>query len=171
MRHISSLRRKFSRKSRLDGNREVVDSMNSRAVEATIVKQDYEELAAFRYLLRKFLHFSENAVKEVGLSLHQHEALLAIQGFPERDYVTVSELAERLQVRHNAAVGFVDRLVAEGLVERRGVDTDRRQVHVILTPRGKELLARLSAVHRDELQHIGPQLYDQLGRLIAGHAR
>ena len=94
----------------------------------------------------------------VGLTPHHHEALLAIQGFPGRDYVTMGELAERLQVRHNGAVGLVDRLVAEALVERRPADSDRRQVYVTLTPRGKELLARLSAVHRTELLHIGPQL-------------
>ncbi|HWW03374.1 MAG TPA: helix-turn-helix domain-containing protein [Candidatus Acidoferrum sp.] len=35
----------------------------------------------------------------------QHQALLAIQGFPGRDCVTVGELAERLQLRHHSAVG------------------------------------------------------------------
>jgi len=143
--------------------------MNAMEPEATVLKAEYEELAAFRYLLRRFLHFSENAVRDVGMTLHQHEALLAIQGFPDRDFVTIGELAERLQVRHNGAVGLVDRLAAEGLAERRAVDTDRRQVHVALTPRGRELLARLSAVHREELRHIGPQLYNQLGLLMERH--
>jgi len=136
---------------------------------AAILKAEYEELAAFRYLLRRFLHFSETAVKSVGMTLHQHEALLAIQGFPGRDYLTMGELAERLQVKHNAAVGLVDRLAAERLVERRAADTDRRQVYVVLTPQGKDLLAQLSAVHRDELQNIGPDLYEQLGRLMELH--
>jgi DNA-binding MarR family transcriptional regulator len=134
--------------------------------EPTIAKAEYEELATFRYLLRRFLHFSEKAVKAVGMTLQQHEAMLAIQGFPGRDYVTVRELAERLQVRHNAAVGLVNRLAAEELVERRPADADRRQVHVTLTARGRERLAQLAAVHREELQHIGPQLYHQLQRLL-----
>jgi DNA-binding MarR family transcriptional regulator len=147
-------------------DRKVCLRMSKAKHEPAVQKADYEELATFRYLLRRFMHFSENAVKDVGMTLHQHETLLAIQGYPGRDYVTMGELAERLQVRHNAAVGLVDRLTAEGLVERRAVDTDRRQVHVTLTQRGRELLARLAAVHRDELQHIGPQLYEQLGRLM-----
>jgi len=139
------------------------------AVDRAIEKAEYEELAAFRYLLRKFLHFSETAVRDAGMTLHQHEALLAIRGFPERDYVTMGELAERLQVRHNAAVGLVDRLAVEGLVERRAANADRRQVHVALTARGSERLERLAAVHREELQSIGPRLHAQLGRLIKMH--
>jgi DNA-binding MarR family transcriptional regulator len=134
-----------------------------------ISKQEYEEIAIFRYVLRRFLHFSENAVRAVGLTPHHHEALLAIEGFPGRDYVNMRELAERLHVKHNAAVGLVDRLAAEGLVERRAVDSDRRQVHVSLTPGGKQLLAELSAVHRDELKHIAPELIDQLKRLTERH--
>jgi DNA-binding MarR family transcriptional regulator len=142
------------------------DAMSVTESGADIGKPEFEELAAFRYLLRRFLHFSENAVRAVGMTLHQHEALLAIRGFPGRDYVTMGELAERLQVKHNAAVGLVDRLAAEGLVERRAGETDRRQVYVALTARGEELLARLAAVHREELQRLGPQLHDQLGRLL-----
>ena len=142
------------------------NALNIADNDAAIGKSEYEELAAFRYFLRKFLHFSENAVRDVGMTLHQHEALLAIRGFPERDHVNMGELAERLQVKHNAAVGLVDRLAAEGLVERKAGETDRRQVYVVLTARGEELLARLAAIHREELQRLGPQLYDQLGRLL-----
>src|SRR4051812_18109770 len=110
-----------------------------------IGKAEYEELAAFRYLLRRFLHFSEKAVRAVGMTLHQHEALLAIRGFPGRDHVTMGELAERLQVKHNAAVGLMDRLAAEGVVERKAGETDRRQVYVALTLHGEEVLAQLAA--------------------------
>lgn len=72
-------------------------------------KSDYEALAAFRYALRQFLRFSEDAAATEGLSPQQHQALLAIKGFPGRDSVTIGELAEKLQVRHNSAIGLVDR--------------------------------------------------------------
>ncbi|HEY5232911.1 MAG TPA: MarR family transcriptional regulator [Verrucomicrobiae bacterium] len=85
-------------------------------------KAQYETLAAFRYALRKFIHFSETAAQAAGITSQQHQVLLAIRGFPGRDQVTVSELAERLQLRHHSAVGLVDRLVIEKLVARGGIN-------------------------------------------------
>ncbi len=125
---------------------------------ATLTKKDYEALASFRYALRRFLHFSEEAAAGANLSSQQHQALLAIRGFPERDAVTVGELAERLQIRPNSAVGLVDRLVSRGLVERESNEGDRRKVLVRLTPQGEATLEELSTVHRDELRRTGPKL-------------
>jgi DNA-binding MarR family transcriptional regulator len=131
-------------------------------------KAQYEALAAFRYALRRFLHFSETAAKTDGLTPQQHQALLAIKGFPGRDSVTVGELAERLQLRHHSVVGLVDRLVAEKLVARAVAKADRRQVLVQLTARGEKTLENLSAVHREQLQRIGPELTQLLEKLTAG---
>ena len=61
---------------------------------ARITKAEYEILAAFRYSLRQFLHFSEAAAQSVGLTPQQHQALLSIKGFPACDKVTIKELAE-----------------------------------------------------------------------------
>lgn len=133
--------------------------------EAQLGKAEYEALADFRYALRLFLRFSEEAAQAAGLMPQQHQALLAIQGFPQRDYVTVGELAERLQVRHHSAVGLIDRLETQGLVTRRHGVTDRRQVYVHLTPQGQLMLERLSAVHWEELSRIGPEIAAMLRRL------
>lgn len=120
-------------------------------------KTQYETLAAFRYALRKFIHFSETAAQAAGITPQQHQALLAIRGFPERDQVTVSELAERLQLRHHSAVGLVDRLVAEKLVARVPSNEDRRQVFIQLTSSGKRTLENLSAMHHKQLKQLGPE--------------
>jgi DNA-binding MarR family transcriptional regulator len=121
-------------------------------------KSQYETLAAFRYALRQFLHFSEQAAHEAGLTPQQHQALLAIKGFPGRHRVTVSELAERLQLRHHSTVGLIDRLVLQRLVARAPSAQDHRQVFVQLTPRGEAVLARLSTAHSRQLRRIGPEL-------------
>jgi len=121
-------------------------------------KKQYESLAAFRYALRRFIHFSEHAAGKVGLTPQQHQALLAIKGFPGRDSVTVGELAERLQLRHHSAVGLVDRMVAERLVERELSREDRRKVLIRLTAVGERKLKRLSAMHRRQLKQVGPEL-------------
>ncbi len=126
---------------------------------------EYEMLASFRYSLRQFLRFSENVVGRVGLTPQQHQALLAIKGFPGREQLTIGELAERLQIKHNSAVGLVDRLVLRHLMVRHPASSDRRQVYVSLTPRGARVLERLTAMHREELRRVGPGIELLLRRL------
>ena len=121
-------------------------------------KAQYETLAAFRYALRKFIHFSETAAQAAGITPQQHQALLAIKGFPGRDRITVGELAERLQLRHHSTVGLIDRLVMDKLVARAPSIADRRQVIIQLTSRGEKTLEKLSTMHRKQLQQIGPEL-------------
>ena len=128
-------------------------------------KNQYEVLAAFRYALRRFVHFSETAAKHAGLTPQQHQALLAIKGFPGRDWVTVGELAERLQLRHHSAVGLTNRLVQQCLVERLPSELDRREVHIQLTKQGEQALAKLSAMHREQLRQMGPEINRLLERL------
>lgn len=124
-----------------------------------ISKKEYEMLATFRYALRQFLRFSETAARQAGITPQQHQALLAVAGFPNQDQVTVSELAERLQIQHHSAVGLVDRMVMQDLVVREPGEVDRREVYISLTPQGSDILAQLSAAHRQELRRIGPQLH------------
>jgi DNA-binding MarR family transcriptional regulator len=129
---------------------------------ARIAKTQYELLASLRHRIRLFLHFSEDAALTEGLTPQQHQALLAVKGFPGRDYVSVRELAERLQLRHNSAVGLVNRLVARGLAIRARSEGDRRRVDVRLTPKGEAAIARLSSAHLAELRRMGPDL----GRIL-----
>jgi DNA-binding MarR family transcriptional regulator len=121
-------------------------------------KAQYENLAAFRYGLRQFLRFSELAAQRAGITPQQHQALLAIKGFPGRDWVTVGELAERLQLRPHSAAELLDRLVELGLVSRRPSTVDRRRVHAQLTARGERILNRLSSAHQEQLRRLGPKL-------------
>jgi DNA-binding MarR family transcriptional regulator len=130
-----------------------------------ITKTEYETLAALRYRLRQFLRFSEEAAHGVGLTPQQHQALLAIKGFPRSERVTVGELAEQLQIRHQSAVGLVDRLAANNLVSRETNPSDQRRVNLALTARGEKLLENLSAAHREQLRQIGPEIETLIKRL------
>lgn len=121
-------------------------------------KRDYEMLAAFRYSLRQFLRFSETEAEERGLKPQQHQALLAIKGFPGRDYITVGELAERLQIMHHSVVGLANRLVKEDFIERKRSPRDRRQVYLKLTRRGERVLEELSSIHRRELERLAAEI-------------
>jgi DNA-binding MarR family transcriptional regulator len=134
---------------------------------AKITKTEFEALAALRYRLRQFLRYSEEAAHGVGLTPQQHQALLAIKGFPRRESVTVGDLAERLQIRHQSAVGLANRLAANKLVIRKPNGGDRRRVNLTLTAHGEKLLEKLSAAHRAQLRRIGPEIETLLRRLRA----
>jgi DNA-binding MarR family transcriptional regulator len=118
-------------------------------------KEVYEYLAEFRYQLRKFLKFSDSAARKLGITPQQHQLMLAIKGFPGRDYVTARELAERLQITHHACVGLIDRCEALGLVTRRQNPEDGRSVLVEVTPHGIQILEKLSEIHLEEIKRIG----------------
>lgn len=132
---------------------------------SAITKTEYEVLAEFRYTLRWFMRFSENAAKEAGITPQQHQALLAIKGFPGRERITISELSERLQIEHHSAVGLVNRLEAENLISRSPSRNDRRKVFISLTRHGLAILGKLSHIHREELQGLAPQLRLLLERI------
>ena len=137
----------------------------STPVEDDLSKSDYETLASLRYALRQFVRFSEEAAAEEGLGPQQHQALLAIKGFPGRERVTIGELANKLHVRHHSAVGLVNRLTAEKLIKRETAPDDARKVLVALTKRGEAILAKLSSAHREELRRVGPGLRELLDRI------
>jgi len=132
---------------------------------ATPSMEDYRALALFRYTLRKFLEFSAEAAREVGLTPQQHQALLSIKGYPERETVTVGELAERMLLKHHSTVELVDRLVELGLVKRATDPEDRRRVLLSLTPKSRKLLVSLSAAHLEELRRFRPVFAALLDRL------
>jgi len=126
--------------------------------EESLTKADYEALADFRYALRKFLGFSETAASEHGVTPQQYQGLLAIEGFPGRNWVTIGEFAEQMRIAHHSAVGLVDRMETMRLVKRTAAREDRRRVRVTLTSKGLSLLEKLYLVHREELRSSGPQL-------------
>ena len=119
--------------------------------DVALQKRDYEVLAAFRLTLRRFLGFTERGAREAGITPQQHQLLLAIRGTPGREWSSVRELADALQVHHHGAVGLVDRSERAGLVTRRRDPIDRRLVRVRATARGRRILAALSARNRREL--------------------
>src|SRR5207247_11325387 len=106
---------------------------------------DYEALANFRYLLRKFLRFSKDFLSAKShLSPEQYEALLAIKMFASSGGVSISQLSERLQVRHHSGVSLVDRLGGRKLITRTPVPSDRRRRFLELTLQGAKLVAALA---------------------------
>jgi DNA-binding MarR family transcriptional regulator len=123
---------------------------------------DYQNLAHFRHLLRRFVVFSEGAAREAGLQPQQHQLLLAVKGLPPDGLPTIGALAWQLQLKHHTVVGLVDRLCALGLIRRNRNALDHREVLIEITAKGESVLRHLSVAHREELQRMAPQLLPSL---------
>ena len=99
-------------------------------------------LRATRYL--------ENEVRnrfreEFETTLPRFDALAALSR--AEDGLTMTELSRALMVSNGNVTGLVDRLVADGLVVRAGIDGDRRAIRVALTEEGKTRFQTQAAAH------------------------
>lgn len=123
-------------------------------LQGTTEKQRFEALSDFRFRLRSFLRFSEDAARDEGITVLQYQLMLHTQGFPDRPWATIGEIAERLQAQPHGVVALVSRCEEAGLVKRKTSTVDRRQVEVHLLAAGRKKLARLAIQHADQLMEL-----------------
>jgi DNA-binding MarR family transcriptional regulator len=128
-------------------------------------RNEIQLLAKFRYEIRRFLQFSEQAATSAGLQPQQHQLLLQIAGAPDNTLVTISHIAEVLGLRHHTAVELSKRCELAGLVRRTTDQNDRRRVVLELTAQGEEKLRLLSEVHAQQLRQLAPVLIQALTRI------
>jgi DNA-binding MarR family transcriptional regulator len=119
-----------------------------------LTQDDFEALAEFRFQLRRFLRFSEEAAKSEGLRPLQYQLLLQVKGFPPPMLPAIGELSERLQMAQHNTVALVSRCEKAGLVRRVPGKIDRRRVGVKLTAAGQRTVRRVAALNRKELQSM-----------------
>lgn len=129
-------------------------------------EEEYESIARLCHALRRFVKFTEQAARSAGLTHQQLQALIAVRGFPDRDHLTVGELAEKLQIKHHSTVELVNRLEAAGMVRRQSSERDRRRVRVYLTQRAEETLGQACAMRVRECIELGRELHRELASLI-----
>lgn len=117
-------------------------------------KPQYIALSEFRARLTQFLHFSEAVARSAGVTPAQYLLLLHLRGFPGREWATVGELAERLQVSHQGTVALVQRCERNGLVSKRRSRTDARCVEIRLTDQARGLVERIATCHAEALAQM-----------------
>lgn len=120
-------------------------------------------------------------VNLVGLMRREVEARMVEHGLTDAQWkplmmlqtgraTTAFELAREMAVDAGAVTRVVDRLEAKGLVERVRSETDRRVVHLRLTPTGRDAAAKvphvLAAVNNDFLRGFSEADWTQLRKLI-----
>jgi DNA-binding MarR family transcriptional regulator len=132
---------------------------------------EYQSLAEIRHQIRRYLHAGEVAARMLGLEPRQHQMLLAIQGMPTGVRPNVGEVAARLQIEHHSAVELVNRLAAAGYVRREHENGDRREVLLVLTPKGSRILGELAEHHAWELEEGAHKLSVAVRRALRPVAR
>jgi DNA-binding MarR family transcriptional regulator len=81
--------------------------------------------------------------------------------------ITMSRIAELLDVSVSNATGLIDRIEERGLVERVRVPTDRRVVHVQLTDKGRQQLHEIELFKEDMINAVLARLDERELRRVA----
>jgi DNA-binding MarR family transcriptional regulator len=131
-----------------------------------ITAQEYQALAELRYRIRKFVREGDAVANASGLEPQQYLLLLTIRGMPEGQEATVSNLAERLALKHHSVVELIDRLETHGYVRRTRSREDRRSVLVSLLPRGEKMLEEVAQHRISELRATGATLVNAISSLL-----
>jgi DNA-binding MarR family transcriptional regulator len=131
-----------------------------------ITSAEYRALAELRYRIRLFLREGDTTTLSEGLEPQQYQMLLAIRGLEEGELATIGTLAERLAIKHHSAVELIDRLERRGFVKRLREKEDRRQVRVLLLPRGEKALAGVVKERISELRASGSALVRTIETLL-----
>jgi DNA-binding MarR family transcriptional regulator len=145
--------------------------MRKQSQKNDVTLSDYRALAEFRYHLRRYMAFGDQAAEAAGLRSRQYQLLLALKGLPEGIEATITNLAERLGIRHHSTVELVDRLESRGFVQRERSGANRSFVFVRITKEGEAMLRKLVASRKEDLQTAGPILVKALTTLTKKRAK
>jgi DNA-binding MarR family transcriptional regulator len=123
---------------------------------------DYQDAAALRSALRRFLHRGEEIARRHGLTPQQYLVLLMIKGAPGgNETSTVSELVERLSLTQSTVTELVHRAEEHGLLHREPSAVDGRVVELTLTETGEAALSAAVAEQGPERESLFELLRDQ----------
>ena len=106
-------------------------------MEMPLSRQLIDEISAFNRKLRTTF---DALVREKGLTLARARLLFALT---RRDGLNQRELAEELELETPTLVRILDGMEAQGFVERRAGDGDRRAKQIYMTPTGKVVAAEI----------------------------
>jgi len=101
-------------------------------------------------------------------TLPRFDLMAQLERHPEG--LKMKELSQRLMVTGGNVTGITDQLVSEGLVERVGVEGDRRAFLVRLTSEGRETFERMAIEHEQWIvqafRGLSPRDLDSLYKLL-----
>jgi len=134
-------------------------------------KPDGRRIAAWQALLATHAalvdRLGEELQEERDLPLPWYEVLMFLNRAPD-GRMRMGELAGSLLLTPSGVTRLVDRMEAEGLVQRQRCPSDRRGWHAVITPAGRSRLKAAAPVHlRGVDQHFGRHLSDEEADVVA----
>jgi MarR family transcriptional regulator, 2-MHQ and catechol-resistance regulon repressor len=116
---------------------------------------DDERLRLMGLLIRSHRRLTDLLGREleqvVGIPLVWFDVLIHIGG-AEEGRLTMSKLSTEVALTTGGVTRLIDRMVEAGLVSRQNCPSDRRSVHVILTPQGQAVLGQAIGAHIDGIE-------------------
>jgi len=100
---------------------------------------------------RKLRTLFDARVRAMGLTLARARTLMHLA---RKGGMTQTELAELLEVEGPTLVRLLDGLEAQGLIERRPVEGDRRAKQIVLTAAGQKLAAEVTRLANDVREEV-----------------
>jgi DNA-binding MarR family transcriptional regulator len=126
-----------------------------------------QQLAGFRVALREFLWRTERIARESGLTANQYVLLLVIKGAPDGSQRTrFIDISKRLKLSRNTVSDLVRRAERAKLITRERSDSDRRSIHLRLTPEGERRLALAVDASDRERRALAATLSALLGAYV-----
>jgi DNA-binding MarR family transcriptional regulator len=119
------------------------------------------KIAEARYVIRRVLRIVNEQAHNHGLDPLVHQALLQIYGAQDRTGITVSALAQRLDVAPALASRIGGQLESLGLVQRSRIPTDRRVIKITATSAGVDKLDEIDQAVGRRLTHFHQQFEEQ----------
>ena len=145
--------------------------MSAKAKDGKVRRTSVPEEEAFVSLWRTadlLARNVEKVLRSADVSPTQYNVLRILRGAPEG--LPCSEIGKRMITRDPDITRLLDRLEKRALVSRCRVTKDRRMVLTRITPEGlrllRELDAPVTAIHQQQLGHLGRQGLDSLIGLL-----
>jgi DNA-binding MarR family transcriptional regulator len=131
------------------------------------VERSEQAVDAFLAASRALVGVSARSLAGAGdVTLPQYRALVIIAS---RGQVTVSQLADRLDIHPSTATRLCDRLVRKDLIRRAERDADRREIALALAPKGRRLVGQVMRRRRRDLLAIARRMSpEDLERAVVG---
>jgi len=118
----------------------------------------HAELVAGVFLQAMYTSISENLLEELAESDLTYSQMQALRYLSTHKRVTVGDLAEGLNISYPSATNMVHRLEKKSLIRRVANPRDRRQVGLILTDAGREMIQRLDQERRQRFASVLAQM-------------
>ncbi|MGH2774053.1 MAG: MarR family winged helix-turn-helix transcriptional regulator [Actinomycetota bacterium] len=142
----------------------------SKLAEVKLLPDD-ERLTAWRLFLESYRRvldtLDDELQSERGLSLTRYDVLVQLFSAPDHR-LRMNQLASRILLSKSGLTRLIDRMEAEGLVERASSPIDRRGSFAVLTPRGEQIFREAAPVHLDGIhKHFACHLTATEARTLA----